>query len=320
MLIEKFGLSFQVVDVRQLRCFIAVAEELHFGRAAERLHVAQPAVSQTVKALERELGVTLLDRSNRRVTLTEAGSVLLVEAYAVLNRLDGATTVMNRLRDADSLRLTIGAVPALPPHLLPALLTRVQDELPDLTVSMRTLPPESRLPDVLDIASGVSLALLRRAKRTAGIATRILAQEPVGLALPAAHPLSASAAVPPAAISGLPLVTFPPEADPEMHRKLFGTLAAAGFTGPSALYESASGAVDASLRLVANGNALSFKLASEVRSFGDPAVVWRPIEGLDITVSTYAAWRRDATLGPLGRLLRLLPGPSAHPSRPSEIT
>ena len=96
MLIEKSGLSFLVVDVRQLRCFIAVAEELHFGRAAQRLHVAQPAVSQTVKGLERELGMSLLDRSNRRVTLTEAGSVLLVEAYAVVNRVEGATTVMSR--------------------------------------------------------------------------------------------------------------------------------------------------------------------------------------------------------------------------------
>jgi DNA-binding transcriptional LysR family regulator len=312
LLIEKFGLSFTVVDVRQLRCFIAVAEELHFGRAAERLHVAQPAVSQTVKALERELGLTLLDRSNRRVTLTEAGSVLLVEAYAVVDRLDGATTVMRRLRDADRLRLTIGAVPALPPHLLPALLARVREELPDLAVSMRTLPPESRLPDVLDIAGGVHLALLRKAKRTAGVATRILAREAVGLALPARHPLSALAAVPPAALSGLSLVTFPAEADPEMHRNLFGKLAAAGFTGPGAVYESASGAVDASLRLVANETAVSFKLASEVEAFGDETVAWRPIAGLDITVHAYAAWRTDAVAGPLERLLPLLPRPE-HP-------
>ncbi|MCW2572432.1 MAG: hypothetical protein JWO88_2490 [Frankiales bacterium] len=301
------------MDVRQLRCFIAVAEELHFGRAAERLHVAQPAVSQTVKALERELGVTLLDRSNRRVTLTEAGSVLLVEAYAVVNRLEGATTVMRRLRDADGSRLTIGAVPALPPRLLPALLARVRDELPDLAVSMRTLSPESRLPDVLDIAGGVSIALLRKVKRTAGIATRILAREAVGLALPAGHPLSTLTAVPPAALSGLSLVTFPAEADPEMHRTLYAQLAAAGFTGPGAVYESASGAVDSSLRLVANETAVSFKLASEVESFGDRNVVWRPLAGLDITVHAYAAWRRDAARGPLSRLLPLLPQPGPSP-------
>ncbi|MDT7539151.1 MAG: hypothetical protein QOI82_2736 [Actinomycetota bacterium] len=301
------------MDVRQLRCFIAVAEELHFSRAAQRLHVAQPAVSQTVKGLERELGISLLDRSNRRVTLTEAGSVLLVEAYAIVHRVEGATTVMRRLRDADALRLTIGAVPALPPRLLPALLARVRDELPELAVSMRTLPGDARLPDVLDSAGGVSLALLRKAKRTTGIVTRLLARDPIGLALPAGHELSTLSAVPPAELSGLPVVTFPPEADPEMHRKLFGTLTALGFTGPGALYESASGAVDASLRLVANGTAVSFKLASEVEAFDDPTVVWRPIAGLNITVFTYAAWRREAVHGPLSRVLPLLPRPERSP-------
>ena len=310
------------MDVRQLRCFIAVAEELHFGRAAERLHVAQPAVSQTVKSLERELEVILLDRSNRRVTLTAAGSVLLVEAYAVVHRLEGATTVMRRLREADRHSLTIGAVPALPPHLLPTLLARVRDELPDLAVSMRTLPPGSRLPDLLDMSGGVSLALLRTVERTAGVVTRVLAQEPVGVALPAEHPLSGFAEVPAAELSGLSIVTFPTEADPEMHRTLFGALASAGFTGPAALYESAAGAVDASLRLVAAGTAVSLKLASEVESFRDHSVVWRPIAGLDVTVSAYAAWRRDAQSGPLGRLLRLLPKPERRPpsKRPGATT
>jgi hypothetical protein len=185
----------------------------------------------------------------------------------------------------------------------------VRNELPDLAVSMRTLPPDSRLPDVLDIAGGVSLALLRKAKRTAGVATRILAREVVGVALPAGHPLSTLTAVPAAELSGLSLVTFPAEADPEMHRNLFEQLAGAGFTGPGDVYESASGAVDASLRLVANETAVSFKLASEVESFGDHNVVWRPIAGLDLTVHAYAAWRRDGVAGPLGRLLPLLPRP-----------
>lgn len=315
-MIEKAGLSLLAVDVRQLRCFIAVAEELHFGRAALRLHVAQPAVSQTIKGLERELGVSLLDRSNRRVTLTEPGAVLLIEAYAVVTRVEGATTVMSRLRDADALRLTVGAVPALPPRLVPALLSRVREELPNLSVSMRTLPTDARLPDALDAAGGVSIALLRHANRAQGIATRLLAREPLGLALPAAHPLNTVGAVPPTELSGLPVVTFPREADPEMHRRLFGALTQAGFTGPGTLYESASGAVDASLRLVANGTAVSFKLASEVEAFGDPTIVWRPVAGLNITVSAYAAWRREAAGEALGRVLPLLPRPTRSPPEP----
>lgn len=310
---ENPGLSLLAVDVRQLRCFIAVAEELHFGRAAQRLHVAQPAVSQTIKGLERELGVSLLDRSHRRVRLTEAGAVLLVEAYAVVNRIEDATTVMSRLRDADALHLTVGAVPALPPQLVPALLTRVRDQLPNVSVSLRTLPAGARLPDVLDTADGVSIALLRHTNRAHGIATRLLAREPVGLAMPATHQLNTLAAVPPTMLNGLALVTFPPEADPAMHRKLFGTLTAAGFTGPGTLYESAPGAVDASLRLVANGTAVSFKLASEVEAFGDPTIAWRPIAGLNITVSAYAAWRRQPARGALRQVLPLLPQPARSP-------
>ena len=298
------------VDIRQLRCFIAVAEELHFGRAAERLHVAQPAVSQTIKGLERELGLSLLDRSNRRVALTAAGSVLLVEARAVVDRVDGATTVMRRLQHADRSTLTIGAVAALPPDLLPALLKRLRQELPDLTVSLRTLPPSPRLPDVLELDGGLSLVLLRKANRAHGVSTRIVAREPVGVALSAADSLSMLAEVPPEALNGRPLVTFPREAGREMHDALFGALAAGGFTQASVTYESAPGAVDASLRLVANGTALSLKLASEVTSFGHSDVVWRPIAGLRVNVVVVAAWRRDRTAGALGQLLRHLPRPA----------
>jgi DNA-binding transcriptional LysR family regulator len=87
-----------VVDIRHLRCFVVVAEELHFGRAAARLHIAQPAVSQTVIGLERELGLVLFERTNRRVELTDAGRALLGEASAVLDRFDGTLALAERLR------------------------------------------------------------------------------------------------------------------------------------------------------------------------------------------------------------------------------
>ncbi len=78
------------IELRQLRCFVAVAEELHFGRAAERLHISQSPLSRTIRELERDLGVTLFVRTTRRVELTEAGSLLLERSRRALGEIDGA--------------------------------------------------------------------------------------------------------------------------------------------------------------------------------------------------------------------------------------
>jgi hypothetical protein len=179
---------------------------------------------------------------------------------------------------------------------------------------LRTLTSSPRFPEVLDLDGGLDLVLLRRAHRAPGITTRLVAREPVGIALPAADVLAERSDVRPSALNHRPLVTFARAADPEMHDTLFGALTAGGFTAASVVYESASGAVDASLRLVANGTALSLKLESEVIAFRNPNVVWRPIAGLDVTVVVVAAWRRDRVAGALRQLLRLLPRASDVPS------
>jgi DNA-binding transcriptional LysR family regulator len=90
------------MEVRHLRYFVAVAEELNFGRAAARLHVAQPGLSQQIKNLESELGLRLFDRNKRRVSLTEAGALLLAEAYGVLGRFDECLETMRRARTGSS--------------------------------------------------------------------------------------------------------------------------------------------------------------------------------------------------------------------------
>ena len=294
------------VDVRQLRCFVAVAEELHFGRAAARLHVAQPAVSQTVKAMEAELGVVLLERTNRRVVLTDAGRVLLDHARAVVAHLDAILAAMARVRAGEEGRITLAVAVGLPPNLLPALLERFRAELPGVVVVARPMPSAASVAEALD-HHGIDLAVMRGLVREPGVSSVVIDREVVGIALPARHPLAGRAAVAPRDLAGEPFATFDRTADPALHDHIFGALMASGLDGAPVLHESAAGAVDASLRLVAAGAAVSLKLASEVEAFRSADVVWRPLEGVHLEVAVAAAWRPDRCSPALARLVSLLP-------------
>ncbi|MEV6877838.1 LysR substrate-binding domain-containing protein [Amycolatopsis sp. NPDC051128] len=296
------------MDVRQLRCYVAVAEELHFGRAAVRLHIAQPAVSQTVKAIEKQLGLVLLDRSGRRVRLTEAGALFLDESRAVLARLDDAMGAMVRYREDEAGHLHIGVAAALPPDLVPRLVARIRGEHPELAVSVHPLPAQPEVADLFD--TGLDLVLVREpVRRGRRIACRVVAREAIGVALPRSHPLAALETITAAQLDGQPLAGFARSADPAAHDAMFAVLRAAGYTGPGVLHEAHSGAVDASMRLVATGGAVSLKLAGEVRTFGNPDVVWRPLADTHLEVTVTAAWCPERMTGARAEVLRLLPRP-----------
>ncbi|MDQ1374723.1 MAG: hypothetical protein QOJ09_2061 [Actinomycetota bacterium] len=291
------------MDVRQLRCFVAVAEELHFGRAAARLHVAQPAVSQTIRTVEKELGLVLFDRTNRRVALTGAGEVLLDEARRVIDRFDAARATMARLRSGETGKVRIGAAPALPPTLVPDLLSRFGAGVPDLDVVVRALPAGRSAREVLD-DGGLDLVLVRGELHEPGINSAVITREPVGVALPIDHPLAGRPVLTPRDLSGMPLISFDKTTDIEAFEAIFTPLRAAGLTELRIAHESYG--VEASLRLVASGAGLSLKLASEVVAFASDSVVWRPLTGVALDVVISAAWRVDRITPALASLLPLL--------------
>jgi DNA-binding transcriptional LysR family regulator len=158
------------VELRHLRAFVAVAEELHFGRAARRLLIAQPAVSQLVRGLEAELGVPLFDRTSRRVSLTWAGQVLLDEARDLLARQTRLTERMERVRKGETGEIGLGTIPALPPDLIPSLLTELRDRLPDVRVVARSLPSGLTAAAALE-RPDVDIALLRGQVSEPGVST-----------------------------------------------------------------------------------------------------------------------------------------------------
>jgi DNA-binding transcriptional LysR family regulator len=294
------------MDVRQLRCFVAVAEELHFGRAAARLHVAGPAVSQTIRSMEAELGLTLFNRTNRRVELTEAGTVLLAEARGVLDRFDGAMTTMAGVRRGERGRVRIGAVPALPPRLIPRLLEVCAAQTPRIEVVVTAARSGAGVSEALD--SEADMVLVRGEVEEPLIASRVVAREPVGVALRDDHPLAARAEISPRELTGVPLIAFPRQSDVAEYDRVMGALAAGGLPEPRVVHESHPGAVDASLRLVAAGVGASLKLRSEVDAFAGDHVEWRPLADAQLDVIISAAWRSDRETPALERLLPLLAG------------
>ncbi|MEA3020810.1 MAG: hypothetical protein QOI47_2334 [Actinomycetota bacterium] len=288
------------MELRHLRAFLAVAEELHFGRAARRLHIAQPAVSQLIQGLEAELGVVLFERTSRRVALTPAGSLLVTEGGDLLARHERIGEQMARMRAGNAGEVGLGTVPALPPDLLPSLLTNWRRQLPDVNVVARSLPSGMSASAALD-RSDVDIALVRGDATDAGVSAVEVARERVGVALAASDQLAQCPSLTATDLDGRSIATFQRSADPAEFDRLFDALHASGLHAHTA-HEFAPGGVDASLRLVRSGLAVSFKLESEVRALRDPGVVWRPLDDPTIDVIITAAWRPDR-LDPAGRRL-----------------
>jgi len=291
------------VELRHLRCFVAVAEELHFGRAADRLHVAQPAVSQTIRGLEKELGVELFDRANRRIALTAAGSVLLEEARSTLSRFDDLMATMARTREGGAAPLSIGVVAALPPELIPGLLSRLAaiEHAPDAVV--RAAAGQRSAADLL-ISGAFDMVLVRGQVDAPGIRSLVMAREAVGVAVPADDALAAQTAIAPPDLSGVPLISFARLADPDEFDRIYGTLTSNGLDDLRLVHESHPGAVESSLRLVEQGVGASLKLASEVSAFDSGGVTWRPLEGIELDVVVSAAWRIDRVTPALRLLIQ----------------
>ncbi|CUU53602.1 DNA-binding transcriptional regulator, LysR family [Parafrankia irregularis] len=216
------------VELRQLRYFVTVAEELHFGRAADRLHIAQPAVSQQVSRLERELGLRLFERSSRRVRLTPEGDRLLVEARATLAAADRVTAVAGDLTSAPMSVLRVGANPGLGPRLDRGLerLRQAHSHF-DVELELVGMP-------VVDQPAAVArgeldMTLLRLAPPGDGFQVIDLWPEPLVAALPAGHPAAGRSAVRLRDLAALPLRLPARERDPLLRAFVLEACRDAGF-------------------------------------------------------------------------------------------
>ncbi|WP_055474477.1 LysR substrate-binding domain-containing protein [Gordonia sp. HS-NH1] len=264
------------MELRHLRYFRAVAEELHFGRAAQRLHMAQPPLSQQIRQLEDELGVALLVRSTRRVELTPAGADYLQRVEAILDSVDAATRQAQRIADGRQGNLAIGCVGSATYSLLPALVRALSVELPDVDVSVRgeMLAPAQ----IAALASGdIDLALLRVPMDTTGLQVESIRRDRLIVALPHDHRLAhgaPDATVDFALLAGDDFVVHAGGGKSLMHGVLSAAAGRAGFV-PSIRHEVEE--TSTLLTLVAAGVGVAL-VPEPTSALGVPGVVYRPLD------------------------------------------
>ena len=196
------------MELRHLRYFVAVAEECHFGRAAARLHIAQPPLSQQIKQLESELGVVLLQRSTRKVELTPAGERYLERARDILAAVDTAGGEAGRIAAGLVGRLAIGFTGSATYDLLPSLTRALRSDLPGIELDLRG---EMLTPVQVEclVAGSLDMGFLRPPVTHPDIEVRILRREPLIAALPEAHPLAGRPQVRLADLRDDPFVSYP---------------------------------------------------------------------------------------------------------------
>lgn len=214
------------MELRHLRYFVAVAEELHFGRAARRLHISQPPLSQQVRALERELGVELFVRAGRRVELTHAGRMFLERAQQTLLGADEAVEAARRAGRGEIGRLAIGFIHAATYRLLPEILRVFRAHMPKVELSLIEMPGSEQMLALND--GGIDVGFLRPPIANAAFDAHLLLREPLIAGLPRRHGLAAGGEIALRALAAEPFVMYTPGRSP-LYGQVLSACEKAGF-------------------------------------------------------------------------------------------
>ncbi|MGC4395965.1 LysR substrate-binding domain-containing protein [Hydrogenophaga sp. T2] len=265
--------NLQRSEWRQWRQFAVLAEELHFGRAAARLHMTQPALTQAIAALEAALGVRLFDRNRRRVALSVAGQALLPEVNELLRRAQTLPALARAAAHGESGRLRVAFVSTVGYGLLPPWVRRFRERWPRVALELVEATSDQQLEGLLRGEIDAGFLLHAPGSAPAGLARRSLTSEPLVLALPEAHPLAARARLSLRAVLDEPLVLFPRRILPEVHDAVLQLYRGAGRT-PQVAQEAIQ--MQTIVNLVSAGLGLAWVLHS-VRQFQRPGVVYRPL-------------------------------------------
>lgn len=292
------------MELRHLRYFIAVAEELNFTRAAARLHIGQPPLSQQIKALEEELGVRLFERSKRRVALTEAGERFLAGAYRLLADAEQAVEGARRAARGESGELRVAFTSSVPfTALLPGLIRAYRQRRPDVTLTLREMFTSDQY--VALEAGEVDLGFVRYSGLPAppGIAVREIRHDPLRLVIHAGHPLAEREMVALADLRGEGFITYPRGAGTGLTALLRQLCLAAGFE-PRIVQEA--GEATTQIGLVAAGLGVAL-LPSPLECVRIEGVRYLPVADRGAYLSLGVAVRRGESSPRVAEFLAALP-------------
>jgi DNA-binding transcriptional LysR family regulator len=276
-----------VFQLTHLRCFVAVATELHFGRAAALLHMTQPPLTRQIQLLEHEVGVCLLERAGGTVRLTLAGMVFLREAEDILRRSHAAALAARRAMRADAGSVTLGFIPAASFTLLPQLLAAIQAQLPQVQVVLREMQTADQIEAIG--ADRIELGIVRPFTPRSFTESAVLYREPFVLALPVGHPLTCQTVVPLAALEGQPFIEFCRSESRYLYEIVAGRLRVEGVAPETVQTLSHTHSI---LSLVDAGMGVALVPQSSLK-LGYAGVTFRPLQsapGLDVEL--HLAWRR----------------------------
>jgi len=274
------------MELRHLRYFVAVAESLHFGRAAARLRIAQPSLSHQIRRLEDEVQVTLLRRTNRQVEMAEAGRVFLQEARDIIARADRATVMARQVGSGYGPRLRIGIGYLSDQSNVAALLGAFHAQHQDIQVETKTMSVPAQIAALLD--GQLDVGFVRPPVGDAALSSEIVISEPLVVALPREHRFASRPRVRLSALANEPFILPPREAVPVFHGAVLKACRDAGFV-PHAAHEVDQ--LNMVLRMVAAGEGVALVPAA-ARKIHQHCVVYRPLRPAANSVETAIAWRR----------------------------
>ncbi|MBS0364342.1 MAG: LysR family transcriptional regulator [Proteobacteria bacterium] len=276
-------------ELNQLRCFTTVAEELHFGRAAVRLHMTQPPLSRQMQLLEQRLGVTLFARTSRSVRLTSAGRSFLADARQILRLAENATLAVQRAARGESGSVTIGFTAASGYGVMPGMIAQCRARVPDVEVNLREMVTTEQI-EALSVGT-LDLALLRPHASLTEFESIRLVREPLMAALPAAHPLARRRTLALSDFEGAAFVMYSPIEARYFHDLVTGVFATAGVKPEYTQYTSQ---IHSILALVAAGLGAALVPAAATNLHFE-RVVFREVRKMRSMrpVELYIAWKPD---------------------------